>query len=196
MVICYHLEFCVFSCHRVIRFPQDLQCAPVLDGTSLKYMNPKFLAVPVSKSGRSRQKGARNDRINSAAGMLLSGYYHTILIIQPIRQFDNPFIPLFFHWSKRLIKPQSVETLRIHDCYTCWFCNTPIMWIWTGNYTISFPRFSFGILIFVSKIKFYLFICISPVEYLGSFMAGRDLLKKTIKEKLHCLSRVSLIIPS
>jgi len=81
-------------------------------------MITKYLAVPVSILGSSREKEARNVGINSAAGILLLGYYHTILVIQPIRQFDNAFIPLFFHWNGRVIKPQSVETLRIHDCYT------------------------------------------------------------------------------
>jgi len=116
MLISCRPLFCVFSCHRVAGFLRGTRCASVLDGTSPKYMITKYLAIPVSKSGSSREKGARNDGINSAAGTLIWGFYHSILVIQSIRQFDNPFIPLFFHWSGRVIKSQSVETLSIHDC--------------------------------------------------------------------------------
>jgi hypothetical protein len=56
--------------------------------------------------------------------MLLWGFYPVMLIIQSIRQFDNPFIPLSFHWSGRYIKPQTVQNLCIHDCYTRRFCKT------------------------------------------------------------------------
>jgi len=184
MLISCRPLFCVFSCHRVAGFPPDLQCAPVLDGTSPKYMTAKYLAIPVSKSGSSREKGARNDGINSAAGTLLWGFYHSILLIQSIRQFDNPFIPLFFHWSGRVIKSQSVETLSIHDCYTRWFCNNPATWIWTGNYAISFPRFSFGTWFFASEIKIYQFLCTFPVEDKGSFVAGRDQQQSILKKNL------------
>jgi hypothetical protein len=45
-------------------------------------------------------------------------------IIQSIRQFENPFIPLSFHWSGRYIKTQSVQKLFIHDCYILLFCTT------------------------------------------------------------------------
>jgi hypothetical protein len=54
--------------------------------------------------------------------MLLWGFYPVMLIIVSIRQFDNPFIPLSFHWSGRYIKPQTVKNLCIHDCYTRVFC--------------------------------------------------------------------------
>jgi hypothetical protein len=146
----------------------------------LYYMITKYLDIPVRKSGSgkfgdcNREKGTRNDEINSAAGTLLLGYYHTILIIQSIRQFDNPFIPLFFHWSGRYIKPRSVETLSIHDCYTCWFCNNTVSRIWTGNCTTSFLRVSFGKGLYASEIKIYQFLCTIPVEDMGSFVAGRD----------------------
>ena len=135
----------VFSCECEAGFPPDAQCAPVLETTSLNGKITKCLDIPVRKSGSGkfrhcgRVKGARNGWINSGAGTLLLGYYQTILILQSIRQFDNPFIPLFFHWSGLYIKPQSVETLSIHDCYTWWFCNIPSPWIWTGNCTTSFP---------------------------------------------------------
>ena len=56
-----------------------------------------------------------------------------MLIIQSIRQFDNPFIPLSFHWSGRYIKPQTVQKLCIHDCYTRLFCNTPCPWVLEGK---------------------------------------------------------------
>jgi hypothetical protein len=59
----------------------------------------------------NRAKGARIDGINSAAGIPFSENYPEFLIIQSIRQFDNPFIPPFFHWSGRYIYPQLVETL-------------------------------------------------------------------------------------
>jgi hypothetical protein len=59
----------------------------------------------------NRAKGARIDGINSAAGILFSEDYPDFLIIQSIRQFENPFIPLFFHWSGRYIYRHLVETL-------------------------------------------------------------------------------------
>jgi hypothetical protein len=57
------------------------------------------------------RKGARIDGINSAALIPFLEDHPDFLIIQSIRQFENPFIPLFFHWSGRYIYPQLVETL-------------------------------------------------------------------------------------
>jgi hypothetical protein len=62
------------------------------------------------------------------------------MIIYSIRRLDNPFIPLFFHWSGRYIKRQLAGTLNIHDCYTMGLCNVTGIGIWTGNYAISYPR--------------------------------------------------------
>jgi hypothetical protein len=39
------------------------------------------------------------------------------MIIYSIRQIDNAFIPLSFHWKERYIKFQLVSALIIHDCY-------------------------------------------------------------------------------
>jgi hypothetical protein len=60
-----------------------------------------------------------------------------MLIIQTIRQFDNLFIPLSFHWSGRYIKPQTVQKLCIHDCYTRLFCKT--MSLGSGREIASHP---------------------------------------------------------
>jgi hypothetical protein len=64
-----------------------------------------------------------------------------------------------------------------------WFCNNGATWIWTGNYAISFPRFSFGTWFFASKIKIYQFLSIFPVEDMGSFVAGRDQQQSIFKKK-------------
>jgi hypothetical protein len=71
--------------------------------------------VPIHHWGEIR---VRNDGINSAAGVLFLGFYHDILIIHSIRQFQNPFIPLSFHWSGQHINSQIVQKRIIHDCYT------------------------------------------------------------------------------
>ena len=83
------------------------------------------------------ERRARNDGINSAAGILLWGFYPVMLIIQSIRQFDNPFIPLSFHWNGRYIKPQTVQNLCIHDCYIRLFCKT--MSLGSGGEITSHP---------------------------------------------------------
>jgi len=60
---------------------------------------------------------ARNGGINSATGILFWGFYHGMMIILSIRQIDNPFIPLSFHWSRLHIKPQTLFTIVISVCF-------------------------------------------------------------------------------
>jgi hypothetical protein len=45
----------------------------------------------------------------SAHGRLISEFYYILSGILPIRQIDNTFIPLFFHWSGLLKSPNNVK---------------------------------------------------------------------------------------
>lgn len=54
---------------------------------------------------------------------LLFGFNYKIMIINSIRQIDNPFIPPSFHWNELHIKFWLAGTLIIHDCYNKWSVN-------------------------------------------------------------------------
>jgi len=63
------------------------------------------------------RKRARIDDIKFSRSERLFGFNYKIMIIYSIRQIDNAFIPLSFHWNERHNKFQLVSALIIHDCY-------------------------------------------------------------------------------
>ena len=109
--------------------------------------------------------------INSSDCELRFGFNYKITIIYSIRRIDNPFIPLFFHWSGQHILFQLAETLKIHDCY--------IIELWITTHISDMDRKS---CYFPSagnsryrpywpEIKIYEILAISPVENTGLIMA-------------------------
>ena len=89
---------------------------------SLKKMNDGMIRRPETRLStilciEMSRKRARIDDIKVSRSERLLGFNYKIMIIYSIRQIDNAFIPLSFHWNERHIKFQLVSALIIHDCY-------------------------------------------------------------------------------
>ena len=109
------------------RFPalDDINLWDLIDTIYITQLSSKSGKIARCNHGKMSMNW-RHENWSRSTGL---GFYRKILFIQPIRQFDNPFIPLSFHWNGHYLKRRSVNNAHNHNCQIHWFCNNLVLFL-------------------------------------------------------------------